>query len=84
MERRLLWGGERHGHYPDGLTEEVIDSLLAVARRESVRSSRPSGALLDGSAASRRERRMERREAAAVVRALPVRRPVSGGRGVAA
>jgi hypothetical protein len=57
------------GVFPDGLDEMVIDELIAevAASARSVATS----ALLDGSAAERRRRRMARRAFTAVVRALP-------------
>ena len=68
------------GYYPDGLTEEVIDALLGEVDAAVAVSAGPSGALLDGSAAVRRDRRVARRAAGAVVRVLPVVRVVSDGR----
>ena len=59
------------GFSPDGLTEQLVDSLL---REVAVGSRvRPTSALMDGTAAERRYRRQARRSVAAVVRALPVR-----------
>ncbi|MGH3976907.1 MAG: hypothetical protein ACRDS9_26845 [Pseudonocardiaceae bacterium] len=63
---------------PDGLTEHAIDALLREVDAAAATESRPTSALLDGSAAEQRQRRMERRTVAAVVRALPVRRGASG------
>src|SRR3954454_11572921 len=60
-----------HSHYPDGLTAPVLDGLIERAYAEVAVASQPSAALLDGSAAVRRERREARRAIAAVVRALP-------------
>ncbi|GAB3910959.1 hypothetical protein GCM10029964_115780 [Kibdelosporangium lantanae] len=64
---------------PDGLGLEAINALLADVRAELRKAARPTSALLDGSAAERRRRRMERRAVGAVVRALPVRRSVPDG-----
>ena len=58
--------------YPDGLTEEHIEALLSEARAVWATSARATPALLDGSAAERRRRRMSRRAIGAVVRALPI------------
>jgi hypothetical protein len=58
--------------YPDGLTEEHIEALLREARAVWATSARSTSALLDGSAAERRRRRMSRRAIGAVVRALPI------------
>ncbi len=57
--------------YPDGLTDEHIEALLSEARTVWATSARATSALLDGSAAERRHRRMSRRAISAVVRALP-------------
>ena len=59
---------------PDGLTVDDIDALLGeMADEHWTTSVRPTSALLDGSAALRRERRTARRAIGAVVRALPTR-----------
>jgi hypothetical protein len=58
---------------PDGLTGDDIDALLVEMEEHGSTSARPTLALLDGSAALRRERRMTRRAIGAVVRALPTR-----------
>lgn len=60
-------------NYSDGLTPDVIDALLSETEGQWATSVRPTTALLDGSAALRRERRMARRAMGAVVRALPTR-----------
>lgn len=60
------------GHFPDGLDVAAIDALIAEAD-QGAPAERPTSALLDGSAAERRRRRIERRALAAVVRSLPVR-----------
>jgi hypothetical protein len=67
--------GEPHGAYcyaPDGLVGEALDELIHRAYAEVADAPRPTSALLDGSAAERRRRRMERRALAALTRALPV------------
>jgi hypothetical protein len=61
--------------YPDGLTDEDIEALLIEAQAAWSAPSRATSALLDGSAAQRRDRRTARREMGAVVRTLPVRAP---------
>jgi hypothetical protein len=66
--------GEPHGPYcyaPDGLAGEALDDLIEQAYAEVADASRATSALLDGSAAERRRRRMERRAWAALIRALP-------------
>lgn len=73
------------GHAPDGLSESVVDRLIADADQAVVEVPVPTSALVDGSAAERRRRRIERRMLAAVVRSLPSsRRGVSGPAGEAA
>ncbi len=58
------------------------EGVLASCRVEAARAPRPTSALLDGSAAERRRRRVERRAMAAVVRVLPVRgQPPAGPSG---
>lgn len=59
--------------YPDGLTVGGIDALLSEMEGHWATSVRPTSALLDGSAALRRERRMARHAIGVVVRALPMR-----------
>jgi hypothetical protein len=61
--------------YADGLTVTDIDRLLGEAAFFWSLPSPATTALLDGSAAQRRERRTIRREIGAVVRALPTRSP---------
>lgn len=61
------------GHFPDGLDASGIDALIAETTNQLDPTDRPTSALLDGSAAERRRRRIERRALAAVVRSLPVR-----------
>ena len=58
---------------PDGLTRDVIEALLREMDGHWSTAARPTAALLDGSAALRRERREARRAIGAVVRALPRR-----------
>lgn len=65
------------GYSPDGLAGEALDELIDRAYAELARAPRATSALVDGSAAERRCRRMERR-AVAALRALPVR--ASAGR----
>lgn len=60
------------------------ERLIERCRVEVVGAPGPTSALLDGTAAERRRRRMERRAVVSVVRALPVRRGVSGPDGRAA
>jgi hypothetical protein len=74
-----------HRYAPDGLAGEALDELICRAYAEVAGAPRPTSALLDGSAAEQRRRRIERRALAAVIRALPVRRndPGSAGRQVA-
>lgn len=60
-------------HYPDGLSADAIEALLIEARAFWARPRLVTSAVLDGSAAQRRERREARRAIAAVVRALPRR-----------
>ncbi|MBP2321489.1 hypothetical protein JOF56_001874 [Kibdelosporangium banguiense] len=69
------------GHYPDGLDEKTINVLLAEVQAELRTAARPTSALLDGSAAERRRRRIENRAMSAVVRTLPVRRPAASSDG---
>lgn len=57
------------------------ERVLAECRAEVRGAPRPTAALLDGTAAERRYRRMERRALAAVVRELPVRQRPAGPSG---
>ena len=57
--------------YSDGLDETAIDQLIAQVATEVSESPTPTSSLVDGSAAERRRRRIERRMLAAVVRSLP-------------
>ncbi len=67
----------RNDFYPDGLTEQDIDVLIAeVFESAEDAVTAPTSALLDGIAIRRRNRRIERRAVNTVVRTLPVR--VSG------
>ncbi len=59
------------GNFPDGLDDAAIEELIAETTHAP--TPEPTSALLDGSAAERRRRRIERRALAAVVRSLPVR-----------
>jgi hypothetical protein len=52
----------------DGLTEQAIDELIRQADALADQGAEPTSALLDGTAARRRQRRMDRR----TVRTLPV------------
>lgn len=63
----------QRNYFPDGLDETAIGSLIADVAREVSDAPAQTSALVDGSAAERRRRRMERRALAAVVRTLPVR-----------
>lgn len=56
---------------PDGLTEQVIDALLREVDA-AVAGPRATSALQVGTAAERRQRRMERRAVAVPVHALPL------------
>jgi hypothetical protein len=67
-----------HRYAPDGLAGEALDELISRAYAEVARAPRPTSALLDGSAAEQRGRRIERRALTAVIRAQPVRREDSG------
>ena len=64
-------------YYSDGLTPHVLDALLAGIDKEIVDAPRPTSSVLDGSAAERRRRRIERRAISAVVRSLPARPSVA-------
>jgi hypothetical protein len=58
---------------PDGLDLRAINALLVAVDAELESAGEPTSALLDGSAAERRRRRIENRAFGAVVRALPAR-----------
>jgi hypothetical protein len=60
-------------NYPDGLTEQYINTLIAEAYESAEQAAEPTSALVDGTAAWRRARRIERRTVGAVVRTLPLR-----------
>jgi hypothetical protein len=62
-----------HRYAPDGLAGEVLDELIDRTYAEVADAPRPTSALLDGSAAEHRRRRIEHRALAALARALPVR-----------
>lgn len=68
--------GNTERYSPDGLTEQIVDSLLRDVEVAARSRPRPTSALVDGTAAQRRFRRRARRSSAALVRALPVRRVV--------
>jgi hypothetical protein len=72
------------GHAPDGLSEHVVDRLIAEVDQTAVEAPVATSALVDGSAAERRRRRIERRMLAAVVRSLPSLRTLPGSVGEAA
>ena len=74
MKQTGIRAGEQ-ANYPDGLTAAVVDALIERAYAEAIAAPQPSAALLDGSAAARRDRREARRAISAVVRALPHRPP---------
>lgn len=61
-----LWGH----HFPDSLTEPVIDRLIAEAEQEVMVVAEPTSALLDGSALERRRRRTQRRLVGVVLRSV--------------
>jgi hypothetical protein len=63
----------QRSYSPDGLDGRSIDFLIADAYEEVAGLPVPTSALVDGSAAERRRRRMARRAIAGVLRALPVR-----------
>lgn len=69
MDRDMLSG--LGSHCSDGLDGDAIEALLSEAKAFWSTSARPTSALLDGSAAQRRERRAARRAIGAVVRSLP-------------
>ena len=80
--------GEPYGAYcyaPDGLAGEALDELIDRTYAEVADAPRATSALLDGSSAERRRRRMERRAWAALIRALPAHgeAPDTGRRQVA-
>lgn len=58
-------------YFPDGLDENAIEHLIAEMATEVAGATEPTSALLDGSAAERRRRRIERRALTCVVRSLP-------------
>lgn len=70
---RITGPGLYTGTFPDGLDVPAIDALISETATQTDPADRPTSALLDGSAAERRRRRIERRALAAVVRSLPVR-----------
>lgn len=66
-------------NFPDGLDENAIDRLIAEVSRDVSGAVEPTSALLDGSAAERRRRRIERRALTGVVRSLPARSSLTRG-----
>ncbi|MGO1055553.1 hypothetical protein [Crossiella sp. CA198] len=66
--------------YPDGLTPDAINALLAEVWTDLAAepSPEPTTALLDGSALAQRERRTVQRRLGATVRVLRVHGPVTG------
>ncbi|SMD14132.1 hypothetical protein [Kibdelosporangium aridum] len=67
-------------HFPDGLTRDIIDALIAEAFDTiDEAAAEPTSALLDGPAARRWTRRVERRTITGTVRTLPVSRPLHIG-----
>ena len=70
-----------HRYAPDGLTGEALDKLINRAYAEVAKAPGPTSALLDGTAAEQRRRRIERRALAAVIRPLPVRHGASNSDG---
>lgn len=69
---------------PDGLDATAIDGLIAELYEEIADSPAPTSALVDGSAAERRRRRIARRAIAGVLRSLPARSVPVGSDGEAA
>jgi hypothetical protein len=66
-----------HRYAPDGLTGDALDTLINRAYAEVAKAPQPTSALLDGTAAEQRRRRMEHRASAAVIHPLPVRHDAS-------
>jgi hypothetical protein len=61
--------------YPDGLTEQAIDVLIAEAFESADEAAAaPTSTLLDGPAERRRNRRIERSTVSSVVRTFPASR----------
>lgn len=73
--------GSAYRYAPDGLVGEALDELIDRAYAEVAHAPRPTSALLNGSAAEQRRRRMEHRALAALTRALPVSRGALGSDG---
>jgi hypothetical protein len=67
--------GSAYRYAPDGLTGEALNKLINRAYAEVATAPRPTSALLDGTAAEQRRRRMEHRASAAVIHPLPVLHP---------
>ena len=57
--------GSAYRYAPDGLDGKALEELIARAYAEAANAPAPTSALLDGSAAEQRRRRMERRAVAA-------------------
>jgi hypothetical protein len=70
---------DRTGFSPDGLTEQIIDSLLRQVGVAAGPHPQPTSALTDGTAVQRRYRSKARHSVAAVMRALPPRRGGASG-----
>jgi hypothetical protein len=66
---------------PDGLSEAVIDALIAEVADELADMPSATSALLDRSALKRRDRREERRALGGTVRVLRVSAPLVGPMG---
>ncbi|MFE9744046.1 hypothetical protein ACFYOT_03990 [Saccharothrix saharensis] len=58
---------------PDGLSEEVIDALIAAVDEELAEMPAPTSRLLDGAARKRWDRRYVERTLSGAVRVLAVR-----------
>jgi hypothetical protein len=63
---------------PDGLVGEVLEGVIVGAYAEVVGCLWLTSAVVDGSAAERRRRRVERRALGVVVQVLPVGEAVYG------
>lgn len=73
--------GSAHHYAPDGLAGKALDELIDRAYAEVAKAPRPTSALLDGTAAEQRRRRMQRRALAAVNHTLPARHGACGSDG---
>ena len=65
--------------YQRRAVRDYWDRLIEQCYAEVADAPRPTSALLDGSAAERRRRRMERRVLAALIRSLPVHQAGADG-----